>query len=485
MMAGWPTRALGAARSTGSGRTSTTATSIRCATRWNSDFVLARARALRPAGACSRSSARSSTQAGEAEHAAYVREVDPGGARPRRRRRARLVRQRLRPRRRSACEMPYSHHAFELGFGLLRADGSEKPVVRRAARAAPLVDGGRPRRWTRPPARAAPSSPATGSSAPSRSRGRTRAACAARSCSRTCWPRRPGSTSTSSARTTRSTATRSCSCRRRRSCACRRGTSSRRRRAPAPPSTGPTSPARTSSTRARGAPTSRALTGPAPPAALRLLRSARRAAHAQGRRSRCRCRRARRTRAAPQSLARLPVEPRRAPAVESLAVDGDGPPGADRAPARRRGASSSAPTRSSATSWRAPDGSARDAHRLYRLLADEAGSSRLPDAPSRRAGARARRPARDDLVIVQHRGWSAARRRRQRAAARRRAALRSRQSDARRASAPRARASSACAASASSASIPQRAPRRAESAPSAQRRREAGEAGGDVVACRG
>ena len=90
------------------------------------DFQLARARAcgrpvvLEEFGA-------SSTQAGEAEHAAYVREsvltsLAAGAA-------GALVwcasdfdRNTL------GLETPYSHHAFELGFGLLRADGSEKPV---------------------------------------------------------------------------------------------------------------------------------------------------------------------------------------------------------------------------------------------------------------------------------------------------------------------------------------------------------------------
>ncbi len=55
-----------------------------------------------------------------------------------------------------------------------------------------------------------------------------------------------------------------------------------------------------------------------------------------------------------------------------------------------------------------PDGSARDAHRIYRLLAAEAGiesayQTHHPDVQARVLGAGA-----DDLVVVQHRGWSSA-----------------------------------------------------------------------------
>jgi hypothetical protein len=58
-----------------------------------------------------------------------------------------------------------------------------------------------------------------------------------------------------------------------------------------------------------------------------------------------------------------------------------------------------------------PDGSTRDVHRLYRVLANEAGieeayATRHSDVQSRvlHAGI----GGADDLVIVQHRGWSPA-----------------------------------------------------------------------------
>ena len=127
MMAGWPTRALaddGVVDWVGPHVYYGDVDPLRQA--FNLDLVLARARScgkpvlLEEFGA-------SSTQAGEAEHAAYVREsvltaLAAGAA-------GALVwcasdfdRQTL------GLETPYSHHAFELGFGLLRADGSEKPV---------------------------------------------------------------------------------------------------------------------------------------------------------------------------------------------------------------------------------------------------------------------------------------------------------------------------------------------------------------------
>ncbi|HEX4458569.1 MAG TPA: beta-galactosidase trimerization domain-containing protein, partial [Polyangia bacterium] len=52
-------------------------------------------------------------------------------------------------------EIPYSHHAFELGFGLLRADGSEKPACQETRALRQLVDGLGDTGWTRPRAKAA------------------------------------------------------------------------------------------------------------------------------------------------------------------------------------------------------------------------------------------------------------------------------------------------------------------------------------------
>jgi hypothetical protein len=109
--------------------------------------------------------------------------------------------------------------------------------------------------------------------------------------------------------------------------------------------------------------------------------------------------------AAPQSLARLPIEPA-APGVVPLAVDGDG----QLAIAEHRLGSGRVVFAAHPIErylMARPDGSARDAHRIYRLLADEAGleteyETRHPDVQARvlHAGG-------DDLVIVQHRGWSA------------------------------------------------------------------------------
>jgi hypothetical protein len=108
---------------------------------------------------------------------------------------------------------------------------------------------------------------------------------------------------------------------------------------------------------------------------------------------------------APQSLARLPIEPA-APGVVSLAVDGDGQLAlAEHRLGQGRVVFSAYPLERYLMAR--PDGSARDAHRIYRLLAAEAGlepayETRHPDVQARvlHAGA-------DDLVIVQHRGWSA------------------------------------------------------------------------------
>jgi hypothetical protein len=108
--------------------------------------------------------------------------------------------------------------------------------------------------------------------------------------------------------------------------------------------------------------------------------------------------------AAPQSLARLPIEPA-AEGVESLAVDGDGQLAlAEHRLGAGRVVFCAYPIERYLMAR--PDGSARDAHRIYRLIADEAGlepayDTRHPDVQARvlQAGA-------DDLVIVQHRGWT-------------------------------------------------------------------------------
>jgi hypothetical protein len=54
-----------------------------------------------------------------------------------------------------------------------------------------------------------------------------------------------------------------------------------------------------------------------------------------------------------------------------------------------------------------PDGSARDAHRIYRLLADEAGLEPAYETHHPDVQARVLQAGADDLVLVQHRGWSA------------------------------------------------------------------------------
>jgi endo-1,4-beta-mannosidase len=110
------------------------------------------------------------------------------------------------------------------------------------------------------------------------------------------------------------------------------------------------------------------------------------------------------THPAPQSLARLPIEPA-APGIVSLAVDGDGHLAlAEHRLGAGRVLFCAYPIERYLMAR--PDGSARDAHRIYRLLAEEAGlepeyETRHPDVHARvlHAGA-------DDLVIVQHRGWA-------------------------------------------------------------------------------
>ena len=152
MMAGWPTRALtGVLDWVGPHVYYGDVNPLRHA--FNTDFVLARARALgRPV--VLEEFGASSTQAGELEHAAYVREsvltaLAAGAA-------GALVwcasdfdRATL------GEEVPYSHHAFELGFGLLRADGSDKPVCAELRALRALVDAVDFPTLARPRARAA------------------------------------------------------------------------------------------------------------------------------------------------------------------------------------------------------------------------------------------------------------------------------------------------------------------------------------------
>lgn len=107
----------------------------------------------------------------------------------------------------------------------------------------------------------------------------------------------------------------------------------------------------------------------------------------------------------PAALARLPVEPLAGATIESLAVDGEGRLAlAEHRLGNGRVVFCAYPIERYL--MRLPDGSARDAHRLYRLIADEAGlepayETRHPDVQARvlHAGA-------DDLVVVQHRGWT-------------------------------------------------------------------------------
>ena len=109
---------------------------------------------------------------------------------------------------------------------------------------------------------------------------------------------------------------------------------------------------------------------------------------------------------APQSLAFLPIEPA-APGVESLAVDGEGRLAiAAHRLERGRVVFSAYPIERYLMAR--PDGSARDAHRIYRLLAHEAGIEPAYETHHPDVQARVLHAGADDLVIVQHRGWSAA-----------------------------------------------------------------------------
>jgi hypothetical protein len=54
-----------------------------------------------------------------------------------------------------------------------------------------------------------------------------------------------------------------------------------------------------------------------------------------------------------------------------------------------------------------PDGSSRDAHRLYRLIAEQAGLAPRYDTHHPDVQSRVLTSGADDLVIVQHRGWTA------------------------------------------------------------------------------
>ncbi len=107
----------------------------------------------------------------------------------------------------------------------------------------------------------------------------------------------------------------------------------------------------------------------------------------------------------PQSLARLPVEPA-APGVVSLAVDGDGQLAlAEHRLGAGRVLFCAYPIERYLMAR--PDGSARDAHRIYRLLADEAGLEPAYDTRHPDVQARVLHAGSDDLVVVQHRGWTA------------------------------------------------------------------------------
>lgn len=104
---------------------------------------------------------------------------------------------------------------------------------------------------------------------------------------------------------------------------------------------------------------------------------------------------------APYPLARLPVELQDGAPVRVLATDGEGRPALT---AHDLGAGQVVFLAYPLERYLAqlPDGSARDGHRLYRLLADEAGlapryATRHPDVQSRVLGGH---------VIVQHRGWT-------------------------------------------------------------------------------
>lgn len=104
----------------------------------NTDFVLAMQRPLgRPI--LLEEFGASSTQAGPAEHAAYIRDsvlatLASGGQG------ALVWCASDFSVQREGLQIPYSHHAFELGFGLLRADGSEKPACDELRALRQLVD---------------------------------------------------------------------------------------------------------------------------------------------------------------------------------------------------------------------------------------------------------------------------------------------------------------------------------------------------------
>jgi endo-1,4-beta-mannosidase len=109
---------------------------------------------------------------------------------------------------------------------------------------------------------------------------------------------------------------------------------------------------------------------------------------------------------APQALARLPVELIGGAPVRVLAVDGEGRPALVR---HDLGAGSVLFLTSPLERYLAQlaDGSSREGHRFYRLLADEAGveprhSTRHPDVQSR-----VLTTASSEIVVVQHRGWAA------------------------------------------------------------------------------
>jgi len=107
-----------------------------------------------------------------------------------------------------------------------------------------------------------------------------------------------------------------------------------------------------------------------------------------------------------EALSRLPITARPGAPVTELCVDDGGRP-ALIAHALGAGQVIFSPYPLERYLADLPDGSARDAHRLYRLLGDEAGvepeyATRHPDVT-----ARVLRGAAEDVVVVQHRGWRA------------------------------------------------------------------------------
>jgi endo-1,4-beta-mannosidase len=106
----------------------------------------------------------------------------------------------------------------------------------------------------------------------------------------------------------------------------------------------------------------------------------------------------------PWPLARLPIEPRAGAKVNALAVDGEG----------RLALTSHALGAGRVVFLAYPlerylaalaDGSSRDAHRLYRLLGEEAGVEPRYATHHVDVQSRVLEDGADDLVIVQHRGW--------------------------------------------------------------------------------